>query len=124
MTETIPLKRLERERNARLEAERLLEEKSRELYRINEELKSLTEGLEKQVGTRTLQLQQARDQALKESNAKSRFIAVMSHEVRNSQQYQQYLVAGVSGHLTLSYCFADSHAPKLYHRAIELTAGV
>jgi signal transduction histidine kinase/CheY-like chemotaxis protein/HPt (histidine-containing phosphotransfer) domain-containing protein len=82
MTDLVPAKRLERERNARLEAERLLEEKSRELFLANEGLKNFAESLEEQVAERTQELQQTKDEALKISNAKSRFIAVMSHEVR------------------------------------------
>ena len=83
MTDFVPEKRLERERRARQEAEQLLEEKSRALYLKNEELKTLAESLEAQVVKRTQELKEARDEALEVSIAKSRFIAVMSHEVRS-----------------------------------------
>ena len=83
MDDLVPKKRLIRERNARIEAERLLEDKSQELYESNKDLKALTESLEKQVLERTAELAQARDYAMRESEEKSRFIAVMSHEVRS-----------------------------------------
>ncbi|MBM4458600.1 MAG: PAS domain S-box protein [Chloroflexi bacterium] len=50
-------RKLERERRARAEAEALLEQKSRELYRANEELRSLTGELERRVQERTAALQ-------------------------------------------------------------------
>jgi len=56
-------KRLERERAARKEAERLLEEKSRELYESNCSLKSLAATLEQQVAARTAELHVALDDA-------------------------------------------------------------
>ncbi|MGH8473227.1 MAG: sensor histidine kinase, partial [Gammaproteobacteria bacterium] len=64
-------RRLERQRQGRKQAEVLLEEKSRELYRANQELRQLAEGL-------TL----ARNAALEANQAKSRFLASMSHELR------------------------------------------
>ena len=57
-------RRLERERTARKEAEKVAEEKTRALYEAN------------------LQLGVARDQALQASQAKSSFVANMSHEIR------------------------------------------
>ncbi len=54
MSETEAIRRiLERERLARAEAERILEAKSRELYRANQELLSLNAELEKRVEIRT-----------------------------------------------------------------------
>ncbi len=64
-------RRLERQRQGRKQAEILLEEKSRELYLANQELRQLAEGL-------TL----ARNAALEANQAKSRFLASMSHELR------------------------------------------
>lgn len=49
-------RRLERERNARLEAEQILERKARELYEANESLKDLNSSLEKQIKERTREL--------------------------------------------------------------------
>ena len=70
---------LERERLARKEAERLLEEKSRELYDFHESQKR---ELERLVDERTRELSVARDQAIEASRAKSQCLAKMSHELR------------------------------------------
>ncbi|WP_371194979.1 response regulator [Glaciecola sp. SC05] len=75
-------KRIERERLARKEAERLLEEKSAALYEKNMELFALSESLEKLVAQRTAQMQNARDEALAALKVKTDFIANMSHELR------------------------------------------
>lgn len=74
--------RFERERAARKEAERLLEEKSRELYSLNEQLREAQEVLEERVRERTRELEASRQEALRASEAKSDFLANMSHEIR------------------------------------------
>lgn len=67
--------RLEREKSARKQAERLLEEKSLALYQANQ-------ALEQRVIERTAELQTALVQAEAANLAKSRFLAMMSHEIR------------------------------------------
>ena len=57
------LQRLERERQARKQAEQLLEEKSLELYNSNTLLRSLAENLETLVSQRTEELGEALTQA-------------------------------------------------------------
>jgi diguanylate cyclase (GGDEF)-like protein len=57
-------KRIVRERAARQAAERLLEQKSRELYLANSQLSSLAAGLEQRVDERTRELAAAREQAV------------------------------------------------------------
>ncbi len=94
---------LYRERGARKIAEKLIEEKSRELYSLNNELKQFNDSLELQVKERTGQLEkqnidihqkneklertqqelELKIQELKNSNKyKSEFLANMSHELR------------------------------------------
>ncbi|OQX14933.1 MAG: hypothetical protein BWK73_08120 [Thiothrix lacustris] len=75
-------KRLERERNARKQAEQLLESKSLELYQANQELRAVADSLEQTVTERTRELVEARDQAMAANRAKSAFLAAMSHEIR------------------------------------------
>jgi two-component system, sensor histidine kinase len=76
------LARLERERQARKQAEQLLEEKSLELYNSNMKLRTLAENLENLVSERTEELAEALVQAQKATAAKSEFLATMSHEIR------------------------------------------
>lgn len=54
----------QREKQGRKEAEELLENKSRELYRTNEELKTLTKALEERVADRTRLIEKQRNEAL------------------------------------------------------------
>lgn len=73
---------LERERNARKAAERVLDSKSVELYNLNEELRNLANELEKRVEERTGELEQAKQEAEAANQSKSVFLANMSHEIR------------------------------------------
>ena len=76
------LRRVERERAARKQAELLLEIKSRELYAINQDLQRAQEELERRVEERTKQLAEAVRSAEAANQAKSEFLANMSHEIR------------------------------------------
>ena len=76
------IRRFERERAARKEAERLLERKSSELYEINQTLKGTLAQLERQVQDRTAELQSAMLDAVSANEAKSQFLANISHEIR------------------------------------------
>ncbi len=75
-------RRLKREKNARKQAENLLETKSLELYKANNNLQALADSQEDKIKIRTKELKIARDKALSASEAKSNFLATMSHEIR------------------------------------------
>ncbi len=96
-------KRFERERAARRQAENILEQRSRELYELNQDLEKAKTGLEERVRQRTdalekaiaslreeakkrlriqEELRQARDSAIELVDLKTQFLARMSHEIR------------------------------------------
>lgn len=75
-------RRIARERAAREAAERLLEEKSRELYEANLKLLAHADGLEITVAKRTLELKRALHAAQSAARTKDEFLAVLSHEMR------------------------------------------
>lgn len=68
-------KRFERERLARKSAEKLLEEKSLEIWRINQ-------NLERKIIDRTAELEEALNIAKDANRAKDAFLSSMSHELR------------------------------------------
>ena len=74
--------RYEREKLARLQAERLLEDKSRELFEANRRLEAEALRLDMAVRERTSELEAERDRAEAATRAKSEFLAMMSHEIR------------------------------------------
>jgi two-component system, sensor histidine kinase len=76
------VERLRAERVARLETERQLEEKTRDLAARNHDLRTLTASLEEKVSERTRELQDALQRVQAATLAKSRFLATMSHEIR------------------------------------------
>ncbi len=83
MTDLLRLtRRFEREREARKHAETLLENKSQELYQINQDLQKVRDELERRVEERTRQLADALHAANAANHAKSEFLANMSHEIR------------------------------------------
>ncbi len=75
-------RRLEREKARCAELERLVEDKTRQLYLANAALRSQNELLEVQVAERTRDLQSALQAAEAAGHAKMEFLAQMSHELR------------------------------------------
>ena len=96
-------KRFNREREARRQAESILEERSRDLYAANKALEAVNDSLEDRVRERTAaleraneslhiearkrleiqdELRRARDSALELADLKTQFLARMSHEIR------------------------------------------
>jgi signal transduction histidine kinase/CheY-like chemotaxis protein len=59
-----------------------IQEKSNEIYIMNQELRQLNDHLEELVKERTAQLEKAHDEAIKANMIKSQFLANMSHELR------------------------------------------
>jgi len=75
-------RRLERERKARKELETIAENRSRELWLLNQKLESTLENLEELVEERTAELSEATKEAQQANKVKSEFLATMSHEIR------------------------------------------
>lgn len=73
---------LERERSARLLAERQLEIKNEALLDANQKLREHSQNIEREIRLRTSDLKSAHDQAVASAKAKSDFVANMSHELR------------------------------------------
>lgn len=79
-------RRVDREKRARQEAERLLEEKSLELYRTNSELLALSTSLEERVEKRTHELELRNRELINANQSRERFLANITHELRSPLQ--------------------------------------
>ena len=78
----ILLRRVERERQARKQAEQLLELKSAEQYEVNQRVQAETARLELAVQERTRAMEEAARAMQEALRAKNEFLAVVSHEIR------------------------------------------
>lgn len=76
------LRRLEREREARKHAEKLLETKSRELFQANNDLANVADDLEAKIRERTEHLNKALSEARRAGRVKQQFITNVSHELK------------------------------------------
>ena len=76
------LRTIERERAAKKAAEQFAEERTRELYATNKQLKNLADNLQSIADERTKELRTAKDEAERANAAKTAFLATMSHEIR------------------------------------------
>lgn len=83
------LRTLKRERMARKAAERVIEEKSSEIFRVNQELMGLNQNLEKRIEERAKDIERsnrelaiAKREAEQATKSKSLFLSNMSHEIR------------------------------------------
>jgi signal transduction histidine kinase/ActR/RegA family two-component response regulator len=75
-------RRLDREKNARKQAESLLEQKSLELWDANEALRKFSDDLQHKVDKRSVDLAQALEKEVEANKAKSEFVSMISHEMR------------------------------------------
>lgn len=108
-------RRYERERAARLEAEQLLDERSRALWEANQQLKHQAEALEAMVQARTAELEKAMEAAEASNRAKSTFLATMSHEIRTP-------LNGVLG-MAEALCDSDLPAEQAEMAQVIVTSG-
>ena len=90
-------KRFEREKKARIQAEKIAEEKTREIYYRNQELQALAQSLEVQVKERTAQLE-ANNQRLLESRNTLRSQQKASQEINQRLQDKAAELEKVSQH--------------------------
>lgn len=75
-------RKLERQIQARKQAEAILEEKAKQLFDANQELKKLNDSLEEKIRIRTADLSMAKVVAERAQKAEQLFLASMSHEMR------------------------------------------
>lgn len=74
-------KALNRERNSRKEAERTIEEKSRQIYNNNLELKRINEELDNKVKERTAELELNKEELEKALKVRDSFLKSLGHEI-------------------------------------------
>ncbi|MBN1650097.1 MAG: response regulator [Bacteroidales bacterium] len=103
------LRTLDRERQARRSAEKIIEEKSLEIYLVNQELLELNQDLERRIAERTqaieaskAELEIAKKIAEDATSAKSSFLSNMSHEIRTP----------LNGIISISELLLDEKLPE------------
>jgi len=108
----ILLRRVERERHARKQAEQALEQKSLELYEANQRLQAQAAKLELAVQERARALEETLAKMQDALRAKGEFLAVVSHEIRTPMN-------GVLGMAQLLQTTALSEEQKRYVETIQ-----
>lgn len=112
-SDAVSRRRYERERQARLDAEHLLEAKSRELFEANQRLKAEADRLEAAVSERTADLDRSRAEAEAANAAKSVFLATMSHEIRTP----------LNGVLGMAAALAETGLSRSQAEMLEVVTG-
>jgi len=88
-------RRYERQKAARQEAERLLEEKSRELFEANESLQHIADDLEERVQQRVAELKASREQSKRSADAIHKLYLVASDKHSSlAEKIQRLLITG------------------------------
>jgi len=108
-------RRLDRERNARKEAEGLLEEKSLKLFQANQDLQAHLNTLESRIKERTQELTAAMEAAQTADQTKTEFLATISHEIRTP-------INGIQGMVDLLLISSLDVEQKAQAQAIQQSA--
>ncbi|MGB1026212.1 MAG: sensor histidine kinase, partial [Rhodospirillaceae bacterium] len=101
-------RRAKRDRTARAEAEKLLEDKAAELYAAKQNLEKLLQERDQEVEKRTRQLKTARDDLAQALSERTQYFSSISHEIRTPLNMVPELIGQISeattDRMTLDHC--------------------